>query len=135
MIYLSKGAPEKILDMCASVLIGEKEHVLDYFMKDEIKATFLKLASLGERVLGQVFIMLKIGCNFWCCILAGFCDYQLPTEQYPENYLFDENNFEINEKLLRFVGLVSLIDPPRSGKQSCNKFLVIYILIFVISCT
>ncbi|OXA57033.1 Sodium/potassium-transporting ATPase subunit alpha [Folsomia candida] len=95
-MLVMKGAPERIVDLCSSVLIGEVEHVMDFKMKEQIKDTYLKFASLGERVL-------------------GFCDCQLPSQQFPDNFVFDENNFEIGGNALRFVGLMSLIDPPRSA--------------------
>merc|ERR1711890_38267 len=52
--------------------------------------------GLGERVL-------------------GFCDFMLPENQFPKNYPFnpDEENFPLTG--LRFVGLMSMIDPPRSA--------------------
>merc|ERR1711993_210510 len=52
--------------------------------------------GLGERVL-------------------GFCDYALPKGDYPTGYPFnnDDVNFPIDG--LRFVGLMSMIDPPRAA--------------------
>merc|ERR1712080_285337 len=54
------------------------------------------LGGLGERVL-------------------GFCDFMLPENQFPKNYPFnpDEENFSLTG--LRFVGLMSMIDPPRAA--------------------
>ena len=48
-------------------------------------------------------------------IVSGFCDYFLPTEQFPKGYPFDgdEENFPLTG--LRFVGLMSMIDPPRAA--------------------
>jgi len=54
-----------------------------------------KLGGLGERVL-------------------GFCDLELPTNEFPTGYEFvsdDPPNFPTTN--LRFLGLISLIDPPR----------------------
>lgn len=50
------------MDLCSSVLIGEVEHVMDFKMKEQIKDTYLKFASLGERVLGE-FLMHFMSCN------------------------------------------------------------------------
>merc|ERR1712121_278578 len=52
--------------------------------------------GLGERVL-------------------GFCDYLLPADKYPVGYPFDadEENFPLEG--LRFVGLMSMIYPPRAA--------------------
>ena len=57
---------------------------------------FNELGSMGERVI-------------------GFSDLLLPKDQFPENFEF--NNEEINFPLegLRFLGLVSMIDPPRAA--------------------
>jgi len=56
----------------------------------------LDLGGLGERVL-------------------GFCDYLLPTEEFGPDFIFDgeKENFPLSG--LRFVGLVSMIDPPRAA--------------------
>ncbi len=49
------------------------------------------------------------------CLLSGFCDYLLPPDQFPPKYEFnpDEENFPLTG--LRFVGLMSMIDPPRAA--------------------
>merc|ERR1712168_473091 len=56
----------------------------------------MELGGLGERVL-------------------GFCDYMLPISKYPAGFPFnpDEENFPLEG--LRFVGLMSMIDPPRAA--------------------
>lgn len=48
-------------------------------------------------------------------LISGFCDYFLPSDQYPIGYAFDsdEQNFPLSG--LRFVGLMSMIDPPRAA--------------------
>lgn len=47
--------------------------------------------------------------------LAGFCHLLLPDEQFPEGFQFDtdEVNFPVDN--LCFVGLISMIDPPRAA--------------------
>lgn len=46
---------------------------------------------------------------------TGFCDYFLPADQFPVGYPFDADaeNFPLTG--LRFVGLMSMIDPPRAA--------------------
>ena len=53
--------------------------------------------------------------NFSRCTHAGFCDFNLPKEEFPLGYPFDSDaeNFPLTG--LRFVGLMSMIDPPRAA--------------------
>merc|ERR1712184_30293 len=64
--------------------------------KDAFESAYMELGGLGERVL-------------------GFCDYLLPEDKYPKGYPFDpdEENFPLDG--LRFVGLMSMGDPPRAA--------------------
>lgn len=48
-----KGAPERILDRCSSILIQGKEQPLDDELKDAFQNAYLELGGLGERVLGN----------------------------------------------------------------------------------
>ena len=95
-ILVMKGAPERILDRCSTILINGEEKPLSEDWREAFNNSYLELGGLGERVL-------------------GFCDYLLPTEQYPPNYPFDPDaeNFPLTG--LRFVGLMSMIDPPRAA--------------------
>ncbi|XP_034238988.1 sodium/potassium-transporting ATPase subunit alpha isoform X5 [Thrips palmi] len=95
-LSVMKGAPERILDRCSTIFIGGKEKVLDEEMKEAFNNAYLELGGLGERVL-------------------GFCDQMLPSDKYPIGFKFDadEVNFPITG--MRFVGLMSMIDPPRAA--------------------
>uniref|UniRef100_A0A0K2SYL8 Sodium/potassium-transporting ATPase subunit alpha n=1 Tax=Lepeophtheirus salmonis TaxID=72036 RepID=A0A0K2SYL8_LEPSM len=95
-VLVMKGAPERILDRCATIFINGKEMPLDEEWKERFNNAYLELGGLGERVL-------------------GFCDYVLPLDKYPVGFPFDaeEGNFPIDG--LRFVGLMSMIDPPRAA--------------------
>ncbi|PAV75226.1 hypothetical protein WR25_18024 [Diploscapter pachys] len=95
-LLVMKGAPEKILDACKTILINGKEESLDDKKKADFNAAYLELGGMGERVL-------------------GFCDFSLPAEQFPKGFQF--NNEDVNFPLngFRFVGLMSMIDPPRAA--------------------
>ena len=95
-LLVMKGAPERILDRCSTVLYQGKDIPLDDNFREHFNSAYMELGGLGERVL-------------------GFCDYFLPADQYPIGYSFDsdEENFPLTG--LRFVGLMSMIDPPRAA--------------------
>ncbi|KAK4025784.1 hypothetical protein OUZ56_014831 [Daphnia magna] len=91
-----KGAPERILDVCSTILLNGVEKPLDNEMRDAFNTAYMELGGLGERVL-------------------GFCDTYLPLDKFPKGYAFnaDDPNFPLTG--LRFVGLISMIDPPRAA--------------------
>lgn len=47
-----KGAAEKISAICSTILVNESELPLDDGWKKRIDDAYLKLGSLGERVIG-----------------------------------------------------------------------------------
>lgn len=51
-LLVMKGAPERILDRCSSILLHGKEQPLDEELKDAFQNAYLELGGLGERVLG-----------------------------------------------------------------------------------
>ena len=94
-----KGAPERILERCSTILINGYSIDIDERLRDQFNEAYLELGGLGERVI-------------------GFCDLELPPDQFPKGYVFNgesegELNFPLNK--LRFVGLISMIDPPRAA--------------------
>ncbi|XP_013189215.1 sodium/potassium-transporting ATPase subunit alpha-like [Amyelois transitella] len=93
---IMKGAPEIVLEYCTKVHTDEGEQTITPQLKKELKANFMKLANMGERVI-------------------GYCDLQLPLESYPVGYKFDtqQRNFMLED--LVFVGAISMIDSPREG--------------------
>lgn len=93
-ILCMKGAPERIFDRCSSILIDGKDVPIDDEIKNSFEEVSAHLAGQGERVM-------------------GFCDLRLPMDRFPADFRFDtdEVNFPLQE--LRFVGLLSMIDPPR----------------------
>ena len=102
-LLVMKGAPERILDRCSTIVVNGQEMPLDERWKDAFENAYMELGGLGERVL-------------------GFCDYILPKDDYPRGFEFDpdEENFPLTG--LRFVGLMSMIDPPRAAvPDAVNK--------------
>ncbi|KAA0722625.1 Sodium/potassium-transporting ATPase subunit alpha-1 [Triplophysa tibetana] len=95
-LLVMKGAPERILDRCSTILIGGKEQPLDDEMKNAFQNAYLELGGLGERVL-------------------GFCHFSIPDDQFPEGFAFNTDNINFPAENLCFVGLMSLIDPPRAA--------------------
>ncbi|XP_027012372.2 sodium/potassium-transporting ATPase subunit alpha-1 isoform X5 [Tachysurus fulvidraco] len=95
-ILIMKGAPESILSRCSTIMIQGKEQQLDEEMKDGFQNAYVKLGSLGERVL-------------------GFCHFNLPDDQFPKGFAFDTENINFPTENLCFLGLISMIDPPRAA--------------------
>merc|ERR1719309_1570696 len=95
-LLVMKGAPERILERCSTIVIDGTERPLTEDWKNAFETAYMELGGLGERVL-------------------GFCDFMLPSDKYPAGYPFDadEANFPLDG--LRFVGLMSMIDPPRAA--------------------
>lgn len=52
-ILVMKGAPERILDRCSTIMMAGKEQPLDEEMKDSFQNAYVELGGLGERVLGM----------------------------------------------------------------------------------
>jgi len=96
-----KGAPERIIKLCSTIITAEgksveitEEHI------SEFEEVYRELGSMGERVI-------------------AFCDYEFT--QFPPDYKFDldeGNDFTMGN--FRFLGLIALIDPPRFEFQN-NK--------------
>ncbi|KAJ5069892.1 sodium/potassium-transporting atpase subunit alpha [Anaeramoeba ignava] len=92
-IIMMKGAPERIISRCSTIMIGGKEEELTEEWRRKYQQSNEQLK--GERVL-------------------GFCQLKLPYPKYTSSFPFDvsEFNFPV-ESGLCLVGLISLIDPPR----------------------
>ncbi|XP_022831165.1 sodium/potassium-transporting ATPase subunit alpha-like [Spodoptera litura] len=98
---IMKGAPEIVVEYCSQVHTDDGVQNLTPQLKKELKANFIKIANMGERVI-------------------GYCDLKLPVESYPVGYKFDAQarNFPLED--LIFLGAVSMIDPPR---QNIDKYI------------
>ncbi|XP_019751672.1 sodium/potassium-transporting ATPase subunit alpha-3b isoform X4 [Hippocampus comes] len=95
-LLVMKGAPERILDRCSTILLQGKEQPMDEEMKEAFQNAYMELGGLGERVL-------------------GFCHLMLPEDQYPKGFAFDTDDVNFQTDNLCFVGLMSMIDPPRAA--------------------
>lgn len=82
--------------------------------------------GLGQVRLGMDWIYFSENGVFLVCFYehcdkpsvldtAGFCDFLLPSDKFPLGFKFDcdDPNFPLTG--LRFVGLMSMIDPPRAA--------------------
>lgn len=48
-----KGAPERILEKCSTIMINGQEQPLDKSSADSFHTAYMELGGLGERVLGE----------------------------------------------------------------------------------
>ena len=53
-LLVMKGAPERILDRCSTILINGDDIPLNDEWKDSFNQAYLELGGLGERVLGEL---------------------------------------------------------------------------------
>ncbi len=60
-----KGAPERILDRCSTIMINGNELELSEEWKTNFNNAYMELGGMGERVL-------------------GFCDFDLPEGDFPQ---------------------------------------------------
>lgn len=95
-LLVMKGAPERIIKLCNKILINDKEYDLDEEWKEAFNQTYHTLGTYGERVL-------------------GFCDCKMPLDRFPIGHVFDADNPDFLDIGFRFVGLISMIDPPRAA--------------------
>jgi magnesium-transporting ATPase (P-type) len=112
MFVFLKGAPERVLERCSSILMNGEDRPLDSNFKFLIDAANARFGSMGERVLA--FARTKLD----------------PLDFKKSGYPFDvkkwkswkdvkEHDHSISGWFpmhnLQLIGLVSLNDPPRPG--------------------
>ncbi|KDO21245.1 hypothetical protein SPRG_13744 [Saprolegnia parasitica CBS 223.65] len=113
MLLVMKGAPERISVRCGKIMINGEVVDMTPERRAEVEACQLALSKKGMRVL-------------------GFAEKELPLNDYPHGYDFntDNCNFPLGEtdvdydatptpnkrieEPLCFIGLMALIDPPRT---------------------
>ena len=93
-VALMKGAPEAILARCTHFLKNGIEREIDDDFRTDFQSAYERFAFMGERVLGFAY----------------------KTFKGP----LDDTNFEtgkavVPKERLVFLGLISLVDPPRDG--------------------
>ena len=52
-LMVMKGAPERILEKCSTIMINGQEQPLDKSSADAFHTAYMELGGLGERVLGK----------------------------------------------------------------------------------
>ena len=111
-LLVMKGAPERILEHCTKILINGEDEDLTEEWKDAFNKSYEALGGMGERVL-------------------GFCDKVLSFDDYPSDVPFNlENPEEFPPKTLRFLGFISLIDPPKPNvPEAVAKVFFFYCII------
>lgn len=53
-LLVMKGAPERILERCSTIMINGKEEPLDEEKKEAFQTAYMHLGGMGERVLGEL---------------------------------------------------------------------------------
>ncbi|KAJ8272670.1 hypothetical protein GJAV_G00092020 [Gymnothorax javanicus] len=95
-LLVMKGAPERILDRCSTIMMQGQEIPMNDDWRDAFQNAYMELGGLGERVL-------------------GFCHYMLPASQFQRGFEFDCDDPNFPTEQLCFLGLMSMIDPPRAA--------------------
>ncbi|XP_040183060.1 potassium-transporting ATPase alpha chain 1 [Rana temporaria] len=94
-LLVMKGAPERILERCSTIMIKGQEIPLDEQWQEAFQTAYMDLGGLGERVL-------------------GFCHLYLNEKEFPRGFNFDSEEMNFPTSNLCFAGLISMIDPPRA---------------------
>ncbi|KAK9883068.1 hypothetical protein WA026_001273 [Henosepilachna vigintioctopunctata] len=92
-LLVIKGAPERIIARCKTYLTNDKIKKLDEDTADQLLDAIYQMGNKGERVL-------------------AFADFVLPSS-YGPNYPFNPEKQNFPVEGFRFVGLLSMMDPPR----------------------
>jgi len=108
-ILVLKGASEKVLRYCSKILDNNGERQFDDQDKIKINEDIATLSKMGERVL-------------------GFCMAMLPKAEWQSIEFEGDNDSNCNFPMnggLTYVGMMSMIDPPRPGVpeavRSCQE--------------
>ncbi|KAI0565143.1 Na+-ATPase [Gracilaria domingensis] len=91
-----KGAPERVIDRCTTILTKDGIQPFDAAAKSVINEQLAFMMERGERCL-------------------GFARMDLDPSEYPVNFAFDTEEINFPMTGLTFVGLMALLDPPREA--------------------
>ena len=97
---LVKGAPERVMDLCAHVSLVPGSHSAAAGWQKSIQEGCEELGSLGERVL-------------------GFAEREIPD--VAPGYVFTEDKIMQYMSGMTFLGLLALNDPPRESVPPAIK--------------
>ena len=96
LLLVMKGAPERIADRCATIMDNGEEKDFNDSARKGYEEAYRELGGHGERVL-------------------GFAIKELDPKEYPPDKKFDPDDPDLPIDDLCFVGLMSMIDPPRAA--------------------
>lgn len=101
MIF-TKGAVERVLDLCSSIGTGPNNETLTDRLKEQVNAQMDELAGQGQRVLA-------IASRTW-------------EDEFPEQHGSNVDSLRSEvEKGLTLVGLVGIYDPPRDETRDAIR--------------
>ena len=90
------GAPELILQRCATALVNGHERQVDQDYKNAFFYAVNELGNLGETV-------------------VAICDARLPPRKFPPGFQFNPNQVNFPITGYRLLGLMSMMDPPKAS--------------------
>lgn len=80
----------------------------DYFLVQKGKTFFPSISQLAVHFVTSPLLPSA-------SLTTGFCHLNLPPSQFPRGYTFDCDDMNFPTDKLCFLGLISMIDPPRAA--------------------
>lgn len=91
-----KGAPERIVALCSSYAVNSEVKPWTPETTEAFNRAYECFAARGQRVL-------------------AFAKYELPASSYPADFAFSKEAKNYPQSGYTFLGLISLMDPPKKG--------------------